>query len=378
MATDTTTFSLDTRHTTQKVVAASGIALDIEGLGKAYDGQWAVRDLHLAVPPGALVALLGPSGCGKTTTLRMIAGLITPDAGDVRIGGASVLEVPAERRDTTLVFQQPTLFPHLDVAANVGFGLKMRHCDRAEIGRRVAAALAAVQLAGYERRKPAQLSGGQQQRVALARALVVSPRVLLLDEPLSSLDPGLRDEMRDLIGRLHAERGVTTMLVTHDREEAMALASPIAFLSAGQLQQYGPPEALYERPASIAVARFFGMVNLLPARLNGDTAQTPLGPLRIERPASGSIRSHAGLHIGIRPEYIALSEAGPNCVTGQVTSQTYRGLHRQVTLACAVRDGSGGEVTLTALVPADCPIRTGERLTVSLPPARLHLLDTDE
>jgi len=358
----------------------SGAALDITGLGKAYEGQWAVHDLHLAVPPGALVALLGPSGCGKTTTLRMIAGLIAPDTGDVCIGGESVLAVPAERRDTTLVFQQPTLFPHLDVAANVGFGLKMRRFGRAETARRVAEALAEVQLAGYERRKPAQLSGGQQQRVALARALVVAPRVLLLDEPLSSLDPSLRDEMRDLIGRLHAERGVTTVLVTHDREEAMALASQIAFLSAGRLQQYGPPEDLYERPTSVAVARFFGMANLLPATLDVATAHTPLGPFHIAWGVTG-IETRRAHCIGIRPEHLTPStptETGPNRVTGRVVSQTYRGLHRQVTLACAARDGSGGAVSLIALVPADYPLRIGENFTVFLPPARLHVLTAGE
>ncbi|MDQ2784732.1 MAG: ABC transporter ATP-binding protein, partial [Chloroflexota bacterium] len=217
----------------QQQINAGAIALDVTGLGKAYGDKWAVKDLSLAVPPGALVALLGPSGCGKTTTLRMIAGLIEPDTGDIRFDGASVAHLPPERRGAVMVFQQPTLFSHLDVAANVGFGLRMRREPRGVIAERVRAALGQVQLSGLERRRIGQLSGGQQQRVALARALVTAPRVLLLDEPLSNLDPSLRDEMRDLIARLHAEQGITTLLVTHDRQEAMTLAERIAFLADG-------------------------------------------------------------------------------------------------------------------------------------------------
>jgi len=357
-------------------LSAHGTTLDLEGLGKVYEGRWAVRDLTLQVPPGALVALLGPSGCGKTTTLRMIAGLLTPDTGDVRLAGESVRDVPAERRETTLVFQQPTLFPHLDVEANVGFGLKMRRFGRAVTATRVREALRVVQLTGYERRKPAQLSGGQQQRVALARALVVAPRVLLLDEPLSSLDPGLRDEMRELIAHLHAAEGITTVLVTHDREEAMMLAAHIAFLSAGRLQQYGPPEVLYERPATAAVARFFGMANLLPATLDGaaGTVDTPLGALQIgNRPSASDVTQ--SVTVGIRPEHLALPALATNRVTGRVTESTYRGLHRQVTLACA---GRGGDVyPLTLLAPSGYTLAVGEMLTVSLPPDRLHLLSSE-
>jgi ABC-type Fe3+/spermidine/putrescine transport system ATPase subunit len=344
--------------------APSAVTLDLDTLGKAYDGKWVVTDLTLAVPAGALVALLGPSGCGKTTTLRMIAGLAVPDQGDVRVDGVSALAVPPERRGTTMVFQHPTLFPHLDVAANVGFGLKMRGISLRETAARVRAALAQVQLAGYERRRIGQLSGGQQQRVALARALVTRPRLLLLDEPLSSLDPSLRDEMRELIAHLHAEQGITTILVTHDRQEAMTLADRIAFLSAGRLQQYGIAPDLYERPATVAVARFFGMTNVWAATVRAGMALTALGPLRlaIETPARRE------MWVGIRPEHIVIGP-GVNAVTGRIVGRTYLGLHQQVILRC----GDAGN-PLTVLAPANSPHREGDECTVSLPPERLCLM----
>jgi len=342
----------------------SAIALDVIGLGKAYGDTWAVKDLSLSVPPGALVALLGPSGCGKTTTLRMIAGLIEPDTGDIHFDGDSVARLLPERRGAVMVFQQPTLFSHLDVAANVGFGLRMRREPRAVIAERVRAALAQVQLAGMERRRIGQLSGGQQQRVALARALVTAPRVLLLDEPLSNLDPSLRDEMRELIARLHAEQGITTLLVTHDRQEAMTLAERIAFLSAGRLQQYGTAPDLYERPATVAVAQFFGMTNLFPASIVDDVAQTTLGPLRLTH----GVGNCPEAVVGIRPEHIALG-AGENRVIGRITARIYLGQQQRVTLRT-----SGTETDLTVLAPAELPLLVGQEITLSLPPERLHTI----
>lgn len=357
-----TTTATDT-HIRQQT-DTSAIALDVIGLGKAYGDKWAVKDLSLSVPPGALVALLGPSGCGKTTTLRMIAGLIEPDTGDIHFDGDSVARLLPERRGAVMVFQQPTLFAHLDVAANVGFGLRMRREPRAVIAERVRAALAQVQLAGMERRRIGQLSGGQQQRVALARALVTAPRVLLLDEPLSNLDPSLRDEMRELIARLHAEQGITTLLVTHDRQEAMTLAERIAFLSDGRLQQYGAAPELYERPATVAVAQFFGMTNLFPASIVDGVAQTTLGPLRLAHGAGD--RSEAV--VGIRPEHIALG-AGENRVIGRITARTYLGQQQRVTLRT-----SATETDLTVLAPAELLLIVGQEIILSLPPERLHTI----
>ncbi len=340
----------------------NAVALNLDALGKVYAGKWAVADVTLHVPPGALVALLGPSGCGKTTTLRMIAGLIEPDSGDIRFDGVSVRPVPPERRGAVMVFQQPTLFTHLDVAANVGFGLRMRGERRSIIAARVEAALGQVQLAGYGRRRVGQLSGGQQQRVALARALVTEPRVLLLDEPLSNLDPSLRDEMRDLIAHLHAAQGITTVLVTHDRQEAMTLAETIAFLSDGVLQQYATAPELYERPATPAVARFFGMENLFAATIAGGVAQTALGPLAVTpRDASPAI-----VTLGIRPEHVNL-HGDENVIHGHVTHRTYLGQHQLVT----IRTGDGC-TDLKVLVPAESPVVPGDALRVSLPAAHLH------
>jgi ABC-type Fe3+/spermidine/putrescine transport system ATPase subunit len=235
------------------------------------------------------------------------------------------------------------------------------------IAERVRAALVQVQLGGMERRRIGQLSGGQQQRVALARALVTAPRVLLLDEPLSNLDPSLRDEMRDLIARLHAEQGITTVLVTHDRQEAMTLAERIAFLSDGRLQQYGAAPELYECPATVAVAQFFGMVNLFPASIANGIAETALGPLRLTE----TVRNAAGIVIGIRPEHIVLS-CGENSITGRVTGRTYLGQHQRVTLRA-----SRGDREITLLAPADMAIISGQELTVSLPAERLRVIAPD-
>ena len=231
------------------------------------------------------------------------------------------------------------------------------------IDARVAAALEQVQLSGFGRRRVGQLSGGQQQRVALARALVTDPRVWLLDEPLSSLDPSLRDEMRDLIARLHAEKGITTLIVTHDRQEAMTLADRIAFLSDGRLQQYAAAPELYERPATVAVARFFGMANLFPATIANGIADTALGSLRLADLAHSGSRSI----VGIRPEHIRLC-SDVNAVSGRIVARTYLGQNQQVTLR------TNGGTDLIILLPPDAPLSPADDLTVSLPPERLRVI----
>ena len=225
--------------------------LDLDGVSHRYGrGQPAIRDLSLEVEPGELVALLGPSGCGKTTALKIVAGLLSPTAGEVLVEGDPVRGTPPEKRRAAMVFQKSLLFPHMDVAANVGFGLRMRGNDKEDSGRRVREALKQVQMEGFADRRPGELSGGQQQRVALARALVTEPRLLLLDEPLSALDANLRGEMRELIKRLQRDGDYTTVFVTHDQEEAVVLADRIALLFDGELQMYDHPQAFYDRPAS--------------------------------------------------------------------------------------------------------------------------------
>ena len=247
--------------------------LTIDRLAVRYGETQALRDITLTIGSGELVTLLGPSGCGKTTVLRAVAGLLPTAGGDIRFDDASVLGVPAEARGAAMVFQKPLLFPHLTVAENIGFGLKMRRMPHAAIEARVAEAMEWTQLAGLARRRPHELSGGQEQRVALARALVVDPRVLLLDEPFSALDERLRGEMRDLVRTLQRRLRITTLFVTHDQREALSLADRIALLLDGRIEQAGAPRDLLLAPASARAARFFGWIVLPADRLRpGATA----------------------------------------------------------------------------------------------------------
>lgn len=234
---------------------------------KYYGRVLGVGPINLEVAPGEFVSLLGPSGCGKTTTLRVIAGLERPTGGTVRIGDEDVTTVPTYRRNIGLVFQNYALFPHLSVLENVAFGLRYRGITGSEARNRVGEALELVGLGGYEHRLPRQLSGGQQQRVALARAIVISPRILLLDEPLSNLDLALRQRMQGEIKRIQREVGITTVYVTHDQTEAFGLSDRIAVLFHGQLHQYAKPDQLYEHPATPEVADFIGETNMLEGRL---------------------------------------------------------------------------------------------------------------
>ncbi len=339
--------------------------LALHGLRKSYPGagQAAVHGLDLTVASGSLTALLGPSGCGKTTTMKLIAGLLTPDTGEVTLDGSPITPLPPERRGVAMVFQNPLLFPHLTVAQNVGFGLRMRHLPPAEIAARAQDMLARVRLDGLGDRRPSALSGGQQQRAALARALVLQPRVLLLDEPLSSLDPGLRDEMRALIRTLQQETGITTVVVTHDQSEAVALADRIALMLDGRLAQHGPPQDFYRRPASQAVARFFGGTNFLPGRSESGQFHAALGALTLPPGAP------EGAHVlTIRSEALRL-RPGPNPVSARIDAVTFLGTQTRVTLTAQ-------GVTLQALTTPDeaTSLSVGAEVTVSLPPEALWLL----
>lgn len=257
-------------------------ALALHNLEMTYgNGVRAVAGLDLTVEHGELMVLLGPSGSGKTTTLRLIAGLLRPAAGDVLFDGHSVLDVPPERRGVVMVFQENTLFPFRTVGENLEFGLRMRKTERSEWRIRIIDALAEVQLSGFEDRWPDELSGGQRQRVALARALVVRPELLLLDEPLNSLEPVLRAEMRDTITHLQRELGITTVLVTHDQHEAVALADRIALMINGRIRQVGKPSEFFERPADDSVARFFAAANQIPGNDRDKPGQVDLDVLDI-------------------------------------------------------------------------------------------------
>jgi putative spermidine/putrescine transport system ATP-binding protein len=344
-------------------------SLTLSGLTKRYPGagQAAVHGLDLTVASGSLTALLGPSGSGKTTTMKLIAGLIVPDAGDIRLGDRSVRDLAPERRRVAMVFQNPLLFPHLTVAGNVGFGLKMRGLPADQVASSVAAMLDRVRLTGFGNRRPMQLSGGQQQRAALARALILRPDILLLDEPLSSLDPSLRDEMRQLIRDLHRETGITTLVVTHDQTEAVALADTIALLLDGRLAQIGPPETFYQRPATQAVARFFGGVNFLPGTARTGLFDCALGPLHLPPGCPDG----PGL-LTFRPEALRFAP-GPNLRTARIEAVTFLGTQTRIDLSVA---GTG----LQALVSPDTAraLTRGTDITISVPPEALWVLPSGD
>ena len=339
-----------------------GARLELENVSHRYGGAApALEDLNLAVEPGELVALLGPSGCGKTTALKVVAGLLRPTSGDVRVGGRSVVGTPPERREAAMVFQKPLLFPHMSVARNVGFGLKMRKASKEETSDRVHEALRRVRMEGFADRAPEELSGGQQQRVALARALVTDPRLLLLDEPFSALDANLREEMRGLVLRLQREGGHTTVFVTHDQEEAVVLADRIALVFDGRLQMYDEPQAFYDRPATREVARFFGATNFIEGRAENGSVRTPLGRLRLANPAPSG-----DLTLTIRPEAVRL-EGGENSFAARITSAAYLGTQVHYGLEAP------GASLRTAL-PPHVRLAVGDEVTARLPAESLWAL----
>ncbi|HLT62027.1 MAG TPA: ABC transporter ATP-binding protein, partial [Microlunatus sp.] len=249
--------------TTEPTTTTPGLRLD--GLTKVLGGRTIVEDLRLDIAPGELVALLGPSGCGKTTTLRMIAGFLRPDAGRVEVAGEDVTGLGPEKRPSAMVFQNYALWPHMTVAKNVAFPLRIARVPRAEINRRVAEVLELVGLSHHADSRPARISGGEQQRAALARALVQRPKLLLLDEPLSNLDAKLRVRVREEIREIQQELGITTVIVTHDQEEAMAISDRVAVMNAGRIEQVSVPDQLYRAPATEFVADFIGSSNKIPA-----------------------------------------------------------------------------------------------------------------
>jgi iron(III) transport system ATP-binding protein len=313
------------------------VAISIRGLSKSYGGETelaAVSDLSIDITTGQFVTLLGPSGCGKTTTLRLIAGFIAPEAGTIRIGEQLISSpdyvLPPEQRAMGMVFQNYAVWPHKTVYENVVFGLKLRGVGAGESRARVERTLALVNMTGFEHRLPNELSGGQQQRVALARSLVVEPKVLLLDEPLSNLDAKLRERMRGELKQLQRGTGITFVYVTHDQAEALALSDKIAVMQAGRLQQFGTPQEVYGRPASRAVADFMGLINLLPGTVvSGEAGRMTLriGPSwTIELEGASTAPVGADLEIAVRPEDIRLQPPSANPrVTARIADRTYLG-----------------------------------------------------
>jgi spermidine/putrescine transport system ATP-binding protein len=309
---------------------ASG-AVELCGLTKRFEDAVAVDGIDASIEPGEFFSLLGPSGCGKTTTLRMIAGFEQPTAGQIVLDGVDMAAVPPHERNVHTVFQSYALFPHLDVFGNVAFGLRRRRVGKEEVRRRVAEAIELVELSGFEHRRPRQLSGGQQQRVALARALVLRPAVLLLDEPLGALDAKIRKQLRLELKALQEEVGITFVFVTHDQEEALSMSDRIAVMNGGRIEQIGTPEAVYEQPATVFVADFLGVSNLMDAVSDGD------GGLRIGefglRAGCGDLAARGPVKVVARPERLALLPHGApreNCVPGMVERTVYVGANLQV------------------------------------------------
>jgi len=306
-------------------------ALTLEGIGVWLGGQQILKKVDLSVADGECVALLGPSGCGKTTTLRAIAGFIQPQEGDLRIGERSMRGVPPNRRNVGLVFQDYALFPHMTIGENVAYGLQMRRVPPAEVTKRVQAALEMVQLAHVKERFPANLSGGQRQRVALARALVIRPDILLLDEPLGALDRKLRDRMQVELKLLQRRLGITTIIVTHDQEEALSLADRMAVMFDGRIVEIGKPAQLYEKPGSRQVMEFLGSSNLLRGTVTATDAEGCLvvGPAGFRiRVANGARRQGEDVTLAIRPEHVRIAapnEAGADALKAQVVECVYKG-----------------------------------------------------
>ena len=334
------------------------IRVSLIDLGKTWPGMVrpALDGLSLEIAKGELVTLLGPSGCGKTTALRIIAGLIQPTSGDLRFDGRPVLSLPPERRDAVMVFQNHLLFPHMTVAENVGFGLRMRGVSSADITARVDDMLSLVQLPDIGGRKPHELSAGQQQRVSLARALVLKPGVLLLDEPLANLDTQLRTGMRDLIRALQLRLNLTTLFVTHDQEEAAAISDRVALMLDGRLRQVDRPEILFRRPTDRAVAEFIGARNFIPGQSDGAIFQSSLGPLRLP---PGSLCGTSTLTI--RPEAVCLGP-GENVLQAIVRSRSFLGTRTHLLL------GTDGP-DLQAILPPDeaGALSPGDTVTINLP-----------
>jgi iron(III) transport system ATP-binding protein len=350
-------------------------SVELRGLTKRYGPNAVVDDVSLTIEHGKLVCLLGPSGCGKTTTLRLIAGFVEPSEGEIRVGDKLISSpantVPPERRNMSMIFQSYALWPHMTVAENIVYGLKIRKLDRATIAGKLDAILATTKLGELAQRYPGELSGGQQQRVALARALIVDPETLLLDEPLSNLDANLREEMRFEVRRLHDAYRYTTVYVTHDQSEAMTTADLICVMNGGKIEQSGSPEDIYDRPQSEFVARFIGSSNVITGKALDD-ASIEFAGTRI-RCVGDKLKAGAQAAVSIRPHDIAISaaqlSAADNVVPGTVARQVFLGGSRDYMVEA--RDGT----QLRIVTPAQDNIPQGSSVWLQLPPGRCRALN---
>jgi iron(III) transport system ATP-binding protein len=351
-------------------------AIAFRGITKRFGATLAVDQVSLDIASGELFFLLGPSGCGKTTLLRMLAGFTQPDGGEIYFGSERVTAMPPRARDAGMAFQTYALWPHMSVAANVAYGLHVRGLTRQEVSRRVEQALKMVRLQGFGDRRPNQLSGGQQQRVALARALVIEPRVLLLDEPLSNLDARLRDEMRDEIRRLHHETRLTMVYVTHDQKEALTLADRLAVMEKGRLAQVGRPQEVYQHPANRFVAGFLGDSNFLPGvvqEMNEGQVRVLTGAGLLSAAADG-VRATPGARVicSIRPHAWLLDPTpnAPNRIEARVVQVTFLGDWIQLRVS-----GPGAtQLEVVSLPYSAGRLGSGDPITLTVDPAQIVLL----
>lgn len=354
-------------------------AVDLKSVTLTYGPFVAVKNVDLAIEKGSFVTLLGPSGCGKTTILRSIAGLVTPTSGEIVVAGRLINDVPIYKRNIGLVFQNYALFPHKTVADNIAFGLKYRDVPKAEIARKVKRALDMVRLPGVEKKLPSQLSGGQQQRIALARAIVIEPDVLLLDEPLSALDANLREEMRTELKIIQREVGITTIFVTHDQEEALAMSDRIVVMNHGLIEQNGTPEEVYRTPASKFVASFLGQSNLIAGTIAANTkgkAKITLDTgATIEAKAPASARKGSNVTLVVRAQRIEVGKkpaAGDNRLKGKIAATSYLG-----GTAIYIIEAEGLKLQANTIIE-DQVFREGDAVDVSFAPGDCVLLGEDD
>ncbi len=357
-------------------------ALELKGISKRYGSNWAIRELDLTVAPGEFVTLLGPSGCGKTTTLSVIAGFLEPDGGQITLDGEPLAGRPPFKRDIGVVFQDYALFPHMTVAENVGYGLRVRKVPAPEIDRRVGAMLELVRLEGLGGRMPLALSGGQRQRVALARALVFNPKFLLLDEPLSNLDLKLREEMRLEIVRLQRQLSVPTIFVTHDQTEALAMSDRIAVLNEGRVEQIGTPRDIYDDPANRFVAEFIGSMNLLDGTIASGVDADGLCVVKLDGGNTISARAPGNFPLGhrvcvaMRPERCGMVPMDRQVKTSAshldavVSHIVYLGSRQDVYLTLP----DGTTVVSEVVGDIDWDIQTGQSVTFHCDPAECVVL----
>jgi ABC-type Fe3+/spermidine/putrescine transport system ATPase subunit len=335
--------------------------LQLDDLTIAYGAETVIRGLHLEVAEGELVSLLGPSGAGKTSVLKAVAGLLAPAGGDIRIDGRSVRGLPPEKRSAVMVFQKPLLFPFMNVAQNIGFGLRMQSVPAAEARKRIAEIVLLTQLTGLERRKVHEISGGQQQRVALARALVLKPAILLLDEPLSSLDANLRRQMRDLVQDIQAQTRITTIFVTHDQSEALMISQRIGLLLDGRLRQLGTPRELFHEPLDREVAGFFGGGNFFEGRVRDGRFESDLGSF----PAPGVVANGHRLTATIRPEDILIAADADYPIAGRVRKTNFEGIATRLWVEC--------DATSLVVLASGGDFAPGQAVRLKLPAEKIRI-----